>query len=1401
MARKTKKQKQLEENRARKAAAAAAFAAAEAAAEAEDEDEDEAPPIEEAAAPPVDEAAAQPVVEVAAPPVEGAADPPVEESAVPLAEEAAVPPSANAAAADPSDVENAAPTGDPFIFDDDPVVADRPALPQVAGVGDSSILSAENAGEPIAAATTEIPSVDFNDDYCATCRKGGNLLCCAGCSLSFHLGCHRPQMDCFPTSDGWRCSFCIAFDYQLSRGKRTAASLYKDEMQAMGVNLSAKRSKATPDEKAKQFVEAFFANDTATQKRYLNALLTDGRVKEVMPVYASQRGPEQTEYNNELIDLTDPANFRPIDNTAFHWYTPNYESGRHRSLDSDNNTRRNFNIVSAANQARLRYANRIQDFVMGLDLSDEQRRSVLWKALCLPELSPMVKSFGLTTKSRDIGLLVATNVQRFIGYARTTAHRKGRGSDAQRRAVNTVMASLMQTPPRTTNGSQQSNSNTLDTGTQHNTMSGRQLLRLVGISEGSSHILRECGKFRQAAKDGLVTAFQFLGPSRNWQKVSPENWHRFRSEWLPNHGCVSDIPSKGETIFMREDGEIYNHFAIHWFTVFFTYKNESADKILRDDKGDPIITQKLVSHKPKTMMYVELLKSVPEGGFDAARDSHVNVMISETAMRRRWPNWVVPMTKRFKTMCVCDKCGVPMEGQESLNNKRINELNRLKDKLKRMRPGSRKYDELGTTIKKYEDDVMVNGKVKYDRMSKLIDEFTCPTVEIDGVSMHKFACAVGDCTVCKDNYQPLPYEANCVEKIKYNLYLGHRECTWHGDDGNIREGVDDKGRRTYECTLCEVMSEQEFERWLKIKKPARIKSSKYKTKYSLPLQEFVKKKGVYHDLLLKYRLHRFHRLFLGTKVSLKMIREFNKSLEFKSLMLQSDYSEKFEKLPYGLYQSQYFDRKASLSMEGYAATYYNVQKEKFVLNFYSGLSDERRQDGGTTAENMTRLLSDLFHEKKELVWNTLDTIISITDGCSSQYRSGSVCYELMLLAIAWGVPIDRVVQASGHGKCMVDSQSGLDKTLLALFFDCLTTNPEALLDGIWRVHTYERDENGLVSLAEICHEILSDPSRRYGSDSNSRRAAVRKIDERRYFIRPEGASSKVGVKFVCGKFPKGDGIRSNYHIRADPELAKKDERPNVIAIRRFPCFCKFCVKKMQEPIETRYSGASDTCIYWEVFKRADGKTGYNDWKLISLKPKPKEYVEEDDLDRIEVAVNDIGRRMSSQMVVGNIGAYIADDERYDYYLFKCTCEPKEADKDYIFERDGNEFPVKQGQLYCEGVWLDKVGDSSRWYTVTEQRCVVRLQVVVDADVPLEKWSDENPLPINLKRDVAIKAKEDGAMKIAHMEHAFLMVQARVRSSLDKTDTVYGSVLGDDGDGEQGDGDEQSDVEEEESDDE
>ena len=92
-------------------------------------------------------------------------------------------------------------------------------------------------------------------------------------------------------------------------------------------------------------------------------------------------------------------------------------------------------------------------------------------------------------------------------------------------------------------------------------------------------------------------------------------------------------------------------------------------------------------------------------------------------------------------------------------------------------------------------------------------------------------------------------------------------------------------------------------------------------------------------------------------------------------------------------------------------------------------------------------------------------------------------------------------------------------------------------------------------------------------------------------MRPEGVSSGEDLKYVCYGFKKDDGIRSNYHLCADPELVEADHRPNVIAMRRFPCFCASCVSKMMEPIETRYTGPSDTCIYWEIFKNQMASLG------------------------------------------------------------------------------------------------------------------------------------------------------------------------------------------------------------------
>ncbi|XP_074860682.1 autoimmune regulator [Carettochelys insculpta] len=48
-----------------------------------------------------------------------------------------------------------------------------------------------------------------NDDECAVCRDGGELICCDGCPKSFHLACLVPPLTEIP-SGTWRCISCSA---------------------------------------------------------------------------------------------------------------------------------------------------------------------------------------------------------------------------------------------------------------------------------------------------------------------------------------------------------------------------------------------------------------------------------------------------------------------------------------------------------------------------------------------------------------------------------------------------------------------------------------------------------------------------------------------------------------------------------------------------------------------------------------------------------------------------------------------------------------------------------------------------------------------------------------------------------------------------------------------------------------------------------------------------------------------------------------------------------------------------------------------------------------------------------------------------------------------------------------
>ncbi|XP_043564921.1 E3 ubiquitin-protein ligase TRIM33-like isoform X1 [Chiloscyllium plagiosum] len=48
---------------------------------------------------------------------------------------------------------------------------------------------------------------DPNEDWCAVCQNGGDLLCCEKCPKVFHLVCHVPALLSFPSGE-WICTFC-----------------------------------------------------------------------------------------------------------------------------------------------------------------------------------------------------------------------------------------------------------------------------------------------------------------------------------------------------------------------------------------------------------------------------------------------------------------------------------------------------------------------------------------------------------------------------------------------------------------------------------------------------------------------------------------------------------------------------------------------------------------------------------------------------------------------------------------------------------------------------------------------------------------------------------------------------------------------------------------------------------------------------------------------------------------------------------------------------------------------------------------------------------------------------------------------------------------------------------------
>ncbi|XP_021505390.1 autoimmune regulator isoform X6 [Meriones unguiculatus] len=66
----------------------------------------------------------------------------------------------------------------------------------------------QQCGVPVLPALPSEPQAHQNEDECAVCHDGGELICCDGCPRAFHLACLSPPLREIP-SGLWRCACCL----------------------------------------------------------------------------------------------------------------------------------------------------------------------------------------------------------------------------------------------------------------------------------------------------------------------------------------------------------------------------------------------------------------------------------------------------------------------------------------------------------------------------------------------------------------------------------------------------------------------------------------------------------------------------------------------------------------------------------------------------------------------------------------------------------------------------------------------------------------------------------------------------------------------------------------------------------------------------------------------------------------------------------------------------------------------------------------------------------------------------------------------------------------------------------------------------------------------------------------
>jgi len=1158
-----------------------------------------------------------------------------------------------------------------------------------------------------------------------------------------------------------------------------------------------------------------------------------------VPKTYSEAFPFEFKFNNRKVDVS-ADEVKPLDYSAFEYHLPE-KGGKHRGEGKESDPK--FDLKSASYQAQNHATKRMNE-ALGKCGFFEQKRVAAFHHMSHPDCAPVYQSLGINAEQSMNNAFIANNVKRYLRRVRETEKKQARVSDQRRMITQSILTAALPSPARR----------------KDNDPSDRQILHNLGLPKGSNRTISGAKRKREASATGADDAYDLLGKRKCGPHLGEDYWHGVRKwvencSLARNMPGMNETVTERD-LYGKNVRAVISCFLKT--NKSFSYSQSSSfissGKIVRDNDGNPKKIQKvLISGSPREVH--ELMTRNDKNGYSAAKNENGRVLVSERCLRAYWPRHVIIMTRQYALTCGCGICEICQNNvQVPLNclRKRIIMKERLK--LKNMRE-CRAKRLLKAKIDKYQKQIMdQDGELLCTKMKDAVNDtaFACERIEIDGRKLHHFACALGRCDKegCGCFVAP-KFELECDYDITYCLYTGHDWCSKHGPYWMQR--VESKKR----CLRCLELPDESQGKWYTKKMRTRYTEPLKKFMGPGGVYEKCMNKMIYHkvmvvhhgkDMLMKSReedaksdigclltsadyMERFQALPNGELQSEGFGKDESLSIEGRAVnydRVQRRINEvlRGERLPphnsangaNGVNdvattsnqdgaasetpQASNQDDAASNQDDAASETPQpNATEEPTPLTrervdaFFSSLSDEKVQNGRTTKANIEYMLNYLLGKEiiDPLIFNR---IMDHVDGCSGQYRSGTVLYELALLSAEFQITYDREVQASGHGKSTIDAKNGMDKTYLRNFFIRMVQvlgeeEDDEDGEGLKRVSIHKMENGERVSFARTCLEILSDERRQRiqrGQSKTNKKYDNRHFKWHHYHCRDIGVARGHGIDMVAVGFEKGpkNGIQFHHNYVADKEF------PMQVAARRLGCKCGGCKRKSKEPKETRYSGPCKECDYWPIFKLPGEEEGLNDWKMLSF--KKKSGCDDEEVDELfGITLRGLGKTLASKVVDGGFGAYeVSNDKEYDYYVVQWDGEPFRVEEDKVLTKGNTSVRVSAGEYVCRAVFLEKLYGAADWWTMTtskkdgsHMRTIVRMQQVLCPDIKLEARSDTNQFEKGTyKRSVAY-ADQHGAWKMDKDDHNFLIDESINREEFNYIEDGGGGDEGNDGSGEEG----------------